>query len=64
MPSWPPGGGGQGPLGPRLTIWGSNILWGGGGAKAPLPPPLDPRMITTELLIGIEAPTYLTVCVW
>ena len=33
-PSWPP------PLDPRLTIWGSNFLWGGGGGgKAPLPPP-------------------------
>ena len=33
-------GGGQGPLGPRLTIWGSNILWGGGGGgNAPLAPP-------------------------
>ena len=41
------GGGGQGPLGPldpRLTIWGSNFLWGGGGGKAPLPP-LDPRLV-------------------
>ena len=47
-PSWPPGGGGKAllapgggkallaPLDPRLTIWGSNFLWGG-GAKAPLP---------------------------
>ena len=26
------------PLDPRLTIWGSNFLWGG-GANAPLPPP-------------------------
>ena len=39
-----PGGGGQGPLGPRLTIWGSNILWEGGGGPGPLGPPLDPRM--------------------
>ena len=38
----PRGGGGQGPLGPRLTIWGSNILCvcvGGGGGKAPLAAP-------------------------
>ena len=42
----PRGGGGQGPLGPRLTIWGSNILWGGGGGpRPPCPPPLDPRMV-------------------
>ena len=45
MPSWHPGGGKAllAPLDPRLTIWGSNFLWGG-GAKAPLPPPLDPRL--------------------
>ena len=43
----PPRGGAKAllaPLDPRLTIWGSNILWGGGGGKAPLPPPLDPRL--------------------
>ena len=31
------------PLDPRLTIWGSNFLWGGGGARPPWPP-LDPRL--------------------
>ena len=38
----PPGGGGKAllaPLDPRLAIWGSNFLWGGGGTKAPLAPP-------------------------
>ena len=25
--------------GGRLTIWGSNILWGGGGGQGPLGPP-------------------------
>ena len=45
-PLGPRGGGGGkaflAPLDPRLTIWGSNFLWG--GPKAPLAPPLDPRL--------------------
>ena len=44
-----PRGGGQGPLGPldpRLTIWGNNLVCvGGGGARPPCPPPLDPRLV-------------------
>ena len=43
----PRGGGAKAllaPLDPRLTIWGSNFLWGGGGARPPWPPPPDPRL--------------------
>ena len=43
MPSWPP-------LDPRLTIWGSNLLWGGGALG---PPPWIRACYTIDRYIGL-----------
>ena len=47
-PSWPPGGGAKALLA-RASLFGGAIFCGEGGAKAPLAPPLDPRMISNSI---------------
>ena len=58
------------PLDPRLTIWGSNFLWGGQGGQGPLAPPpwirawpLSVTHLTSEVK-PYKLASFQTPCSW